>query len=444
MLLTLLAFALALGLLVTFHELGHYWVARACGVRVLRFSVGFGRILWSRRNRHGTEWAFSAIPLGGYVKMLDEPAPGAGPAEHAAAFVLKPRWQRSLIVLAGPVANLLLAALLYAGLHLMGSVEPAAVIAPPPVDSAAADAGLLGGETLVAVQGEAVDSWPQLRWRWMDAGTPGAVLSVSVADAHGRMRDYLIQVPAVVQPDAQSDGLEAAGLVLAPARPRVTRVMAGGAGEQAGLEAGDIIVSIGGQTDPDPRAVIDAVLAAPDIALPVEVLRDGTVVSLQLRPHAEISEHGALQGRIAVMLGADRPMVTVRYGLFESLWRGVRRTVETASLTVRMMGRMVLGEASWQNVSGPVTIADVAGQSARAGLASYIHFLALISVSIGVLNLLPIPMLDGGHLLFLLIEAIRQRPLPPEWLDTGQRFGLVLLAGLMGLAFFNDFMRLFS
>lgn len=445
MLLTLLAFALALGVLITFHELGHYWMARACGVRVLRFSVGFGRVLLRRRDRHGTEWAVSAIPLGGYVKMQDVPPDKATAEERAAAFTHKSLWQRGLIVLAGPLANLVLAALLYGGLYLLGSQEPAAILAAPPAASAAAHAGLQGGDTITAVNGQGIDSWNQLRWKIMALAPDAREFTLTARDALGQARDHVLsRNDDTVGASADGDGLMAAGLVLTPARPRVTQVLPGGAGERAGLLAGDVIMAIAGHTDPDPETVIHAVQAAPNATLAATILRQDTTINVRLQPQAESLPDGGRQGRIGVLLGAERPMALVRYGIAESLGRGTQRMAETAWLSLRMLGRMLIGQASWQNISGPVTIADYAGQTARAGIVPYIGYLALISVSIGVLNLLPIPMLDGGHLLFLLMEAVRRRPVPERWLENGQRLGLVVLAGLMGLAFFNDFLRLFS
>ncbi|QAA93449.1 RIP metalloprotease RseP [Pollutimonas thiosulfatoxidans] len=444
MLFTLLAFAVALGVLITFHELGHYWVARRCGVRVLRFSVGFGRVLARRTDRHGTEWAVSAIPLGGYVKMMDEPGPGATAQEAAQAFNSKSLAQRSAIVVAGPVANLLLAAVLYTFLNLAGTNEPAPVLAAPQADTAAAMAGVQAGDRITAVNGRAVQSWGEARWQLTDAVTGGGRVELQVQTSEGAQRERLLHLTAgAIEPDGV-DPMTEVGLALATPRPKVNAVNEGSAGQQAGLREGDVIVSIGQLQDPDAAEVVQAVQQHAEQTLSLTILRDGTPLTLNITPQSHTMEDGSQAGRIGVMLGADFPMVTVRYGPLDSMGRGISRTVDTVWLSLKMMGRMITGDVSLRNVSGPVTIADYAGQTARIGMAAYIGFLALISVSIGVLNLLPIPMLDGGHLMYYALEAVRGKPVPDKWLETGHRVGLGLLAALMSLAFFNDFSRLFS
>ncbi|MBP6017964.1 MAG: RIP metalloprotease RseP [Burkholderiaceae bacterium] len=444
MLFTLFAFALALGLLITFHELGHYWVARRCGVHVVRFSVGFGKVLLRRTDRNGTEWALSAIPLGGYVKMQDDPPEGASAAQAAMSFNQKPLAQRSAIVAAGPIANLLLAVLLYTGLNLAGSQEPAAILAEPAPATPAAMAGFQAGDQIKAVGGADIQSWSEARWSLLDALTSGGNIDIQVQTATGAVRDRHLTVKAGEISPEQSDLMAAAGLALAAPRPQVTQVMQGGAGEQAGFQEGDVITAIGAIQQPNASQVVAEIQKHPGTELPVILARDGVSVTLNLLPKIETAEDGSKIGRIGVLLGADFPMVTVRYGVLDSIWRGTTRTADTVWLSLKMMGRMVTGDVSLRNVSGPVTIADYAGQTARIGLAAYISFLALISVSIGVLNLLPIPMLDGGHLMYYIMEAVRGKPVPEAWMENGQRIGLALLAALMALAFFNDFSRLFS
>ncbi len=443
MLYTILAFAVALGILITFHELGHYWVARRCGVRVLRFSVGFGKVLLQRTDRHGTEWALSAIPLGGYVKMMDDAPEGASPGLAAQAFNNKTLGQRSAIVLAGPVANLVLAALLYTVLNLAGTSEPAAILAQPAPGTIAAQAGITAGDRITGVNGQAVQSWSEARWQLLDVVTTGGQAQLQL-ESGGMPRQRELQfAPGAVEPDAP-DPMAQAGLRLAAPQPLVGEVNAGGAGEAAGLRKGDVIVAAGSLQHPGANALVKEIQQHAGQAMTLSILRDGAPLALTITPKAESGPDGSTVGRIGVMLTADFPMVTVRYGLFDSLQRGVARTAETVWYSLKMMGRMVTGHISLRNVSGPVTIADYAGQTARIGLAAYVGFLALISVSIGVLNLLPIPMLDGGHLMYYIIEAIRGKPIPEKWLESGQRIGLGLLAALMSLAFFNDFSRLFS
>uniref|UniRef100_UPI003342D3CF RIP metalloprotease RseP n=1 Tax=Castellaniella defragrans TaxID=75697 RepID=UPI003342D3CF len=445
MALTLLAFVFALGVLVTFHEFGHYWVARRCGVRVLRFSVGFGRILLQRTDRHGTQWALSAIPLGGYVKMLDEVPADADEVTRQEAFNHKHLIQRSAIVLAGPLANLLLAVLLYAGLSLVGTREPAAVLAMPAAATPAAQAGITAGDELLSVDGVPVRSWDDARWRLLDPIVRGGEITLTVRPAAGGSpRTAQLHVAANnIAPD-DPDPLAKAGLTLAEPRPRLGELIPGGAAQQAGLRPGDLVEAIGGVEAPSATAMIEIISSHPGEALPVRVRRDGAEVSLSVTPRAQLNDAGATIGRIGVEVQGEMPLVEVRLGLLDSLRQGVARTADMTVFSLRMMGRMVLGTVSPKNISGPVTIADYAGRTARQGLESYIGFLALISISIGVLNLLPIPMLDGGHLLFYLIEAIRGRAVSDRIREAGQQIGIILLLGLMSLAFFNDLSRLFS
>lgn len=444
MLFTLLSFVVALGLLITFHELGHYWVARRCGVRVLRFSVGFGRVLLKRVDRNGTEWALSAIPLGGYVKMQDDPPENATPAQRSESFNCKPVQQRFAIVAAGPLANLLLAAVLYAGLNMAGTQEPAALLASPKDGTPAAIAGVQAGDRIVGVDGSTVQSWSEARWALLDRVASGGQLDLQVQTSQGIDRVRVLSLPRADMSDEKVDPLATVGLALMAPAVKVGQVVAGSAGEAAGLRTGDVVTRVGSISNPTPQAFVELIQAHADQALPLLVSRESASLSLTVIPRPEQGPNGVTVGRIGVMLTADLPMVNVSYGLFESISRGFERTFDTAWFSLKMMGRMLTGDVSVRSISGPVTIADYAGQSARVGLAAYIGFLALISVSIGVLNLLPVPMLDGGHLMYYIAEIVRGKPVSDRWLENGQRVGLALLAGLMGLAFFNDFVRLLS
>ena len=344
---------------------------------------------------------------------------------------------------AGPIFNLVLAVLLYAGLNLAGTQEPAAVIAPPAAGTPAAQAGFQGGDRIVAIDGRQVASWNDARWRLLDVLSAGGQARVDVRASGGATQLRALQVPGNRMDPAQGDPLADAGLRLAQPRPVVREVIPGGEGEHAGLRNGDRIVRAGDTLEPGTAQLVDIIQHHAGQPLALTLLRDGATVTLTVVPRAETVQ-GATIGRLGVQLGGDLPMVTVRYGLFESMGRAAVRTWDTAWLSLRMMGRMVIGEVSWRNISGPVTIADYAGQTARLGIAAYVAYLALISISLGVLNLLPIPMLDGGHLLYYLVEIVRGSPPPDRWIDIGQRAGIGLLAGLMGLALFNDFARLFT
>jgi regulator of sigma E protease len=410
---------------------------------VLRFSVGFGRVLIKRVDRHGTEWAISVLPLGGYVKMQDDPPPGATAAQRAESFNAQSVGRRFAIVAAGPIFNLVLAVVLYAGLSMAGTQEPAAVLAQPAAETPAALAGVARGDRVTAVDGQSMRSWNEVRWALLDRASSGGSASLTVATPGGAERERVLNIPAQQLDPSLGDPLLVAGLSLAMPAPVVRNVIAGGAGERAGLKDGDVILAAGGRGDLDSRVLVNIIQQHPEQPLPLSVRRAGQILTLDVVPAAETVE-GKRIGRLNVQLGGDLDMVEVRYGPWESLTRGVARTADTAWFSLKMMGRMVTGDVSWRNISGPVTIADYAGQTARLGLAAYIAYLALISISLGVLNLLPIPMLDGGHLLYYLIEIVRGSPPPERWLDIGQRAGLGLLAALMGLALFNDLSRLFA
>lgn len=442
MLTTLIAFAVALGILITFHEYGHYWVARRCGVRVLRFSVGFGPVLAKRTDRHGTEWAISAIPLGGYVKMQDEPDPERGEQGIAEAFQSQSVYRRIAIVAAGPLFNLILAVALYAGLNMAGTREPASVIGPPPVGTPAYAAGLSAGDRIIGVNHVAIQSWGQLRWEIMQLMSEGGIAEIET-ESSGVKRTRVMTLPQVLDP-SKDDPMKAAGLSLNSQKPLINSVVDGGAAQAAGIQRGDLIVGIPGMRDPTIKDVIDFIQRHPGIPVEITIERGQSRLPVVVVPQPQQSDTGQPVGRMGVRLGAEIEQTLVRYGPIESIWQGVVKTWDTAWFSVRMMGRMIMGDVSVKNISGPVTIADYAGQTARIGLAAYIGFLALVSVSLGVLNLLPIPMLDGGHLLYYLIEIVKGSPPSQQWIAIGQRAGAGLLAGLMVLALFNDLTRLFS
>ncbi len=402
-------------------------------------------MIFSRYDKHGTQWAISALPLDGYVRMLEADDLDQHPDEAFYAFPNKPLWQRVAIVAAGPLANFILAIGLYAGINTIGSYEPAAVIGEPPTQSAAYAAGMRGGQTITRVNGSPVQSWSELRWTLMDALTSGGEVLLTLQTPEGQSFETSLPITAhAIEPDAP-DPLKRHGVQLQRARPIISELMPGGAAQAAGLQVGDVIVAAGVHQQPDATTLIDIIRQHPDQTLPITVQRGDDVINIEVQPQAVEDDNHQIAGQIGAMLGADIPMVEVRYGILTSLWKGTEQTFGTSWFSLKMLGRMVTGQVSPKNLSGPVTIADYAGQTARAGWSAYLNFMALISISLGILNLLPIPMLDGGHLLFYAIEAARKgKPLSEQAMSFAYRLGLALLALLMGLAFYNDFARLFS
>ena len=458
MLMTVVAFVVALGVLIAVHEYGHYRVARACGVKVLRFSVGFGKPLlrWQPRGSD-TEFVIGAFPVGGYVKMLDEREAPVDPAERHLAFNNRPLRARAAIVAAGPAANLVLAVLIYALVAWIGVDEPRAILASPVPESLAQAAGIQGGETVqqagfAGEELEPVRSFEDLRWRLTQGALEGRDVQLSVArseTAPGRL--VLLELgrlqggPEVKQADARL--FRRVG-ILGPWTPAlIGDLNLGGAGERSGLRKGDLVLAVGDVTVVDGQQLRDLIRASVRGSQPLSqvwrIERAGQTVSLTVQP--EVRAEGSLwTGRIGAFVGAAPAMTTVRRGALDGLWHGARRTWEVSILTLRMMGRMVVGEASLKNISGPLTIADYAGKSASLGATQYLIFLALISVSLGVLNLLPLPVLDGGHLMYYLWEGVTGRTVSDAWMDRLQRSGVALLLVMMSIALFNDVTRLFG
>ena len=441
------AFLVVLGVLVVFHELGHSLVARLAGVKVLRFSVGFGRVVWSRRvGPDRTEWAVSAIPLGGYVKMADEREDDLPPEDVPRAFNRQGVGKRIAIVAAGPIANLLLAVVLFAGTFVAGVPGQRPVLAPPAPGTPAAAAGFAEGDRVVAVDGEPVESLQELRWRIVKA-QGRASIDVGVERADGSRATRALALGGLTTPEWEGNPLTPLGLRADLGAPVVDLVSPGKPAEAAGLLAGDRIVAVDGRPARSPSDVASATHASAGKPIVFRVQRGGGETDVTVVP--EPSEQGGrVVGLAGLRLKADpaaleRLAITVRSGPVEALGQGVRRTWELSAFTVRMLGRMVTGDASLKNLSGPITLADYAGQSAQAGALVFVGYLALISISLGVLNLLPIPVLDGGHLLYYLAEIVLGRPVSDRAFEVGQRIGMALLAVLMTLALVNDVSRLF-
>lgn len=445
------SFAVALGVLIVVHEFGHYLVARLVGIKVLRFSVGFGKPLLSRRfGPDGTEWALSAFPLGGYVKMLDEREGPVAPAELNRAFNRRPVGQRALVVAAGPVANLLLAVVAYWGLFINGVDEMRPVLAAPPGGTAAAQAGIQEGELVRSVSGKPVTTLQDFRWQLMQQIVDRQPVALELINPRGEINIRTLDVSTFDTEALDGDFARLLGFV--PYRPKLEPVIggvaAGSVAEAAGLMPGDRVIGIAGKSIVGWSEVAKEIRASAGKSLTMTIRRGGEEQELRVVPKAEV-EGGQTIGRIGISVRDDpqaraRLFAHVRLDPAPAFAKAVEQTWDTALFSLRMMGRMLVGELSWKNISGPVTIADYAGQSARLGLDHYVKFIALISISLGVLNLLPIPILDGGHLLYYLLEVIKGGPLSERSMEIGQQIGLGLLMLLMAFAFYNDINRLIS
>lgn len=451
---TLLAFLLALGVLITAHEWGHYRVAVACGVKVLTFSIGFGKPLlrWKSRKPHAgqdTEFCISLIPLGGYVKMLDEREGDVTPQDLPMAFNRQPLWARAAIVSAGPLANLLLAVCLYAATFWVGQFETQATLSAPVVGSVADAAGLRSGDTVLRAGVDAenlqdITSLDELRWWILQQDTSPVYLEVQV---QGKPTPHVVHVAELHEGaiSKESNAWQARGFTGAWSRAVIGDVQTGSPAQVAGLQRGDEVLRLDGQwvTDgPSLRAMVrrSGHTQAPNTQL-WEISREGRQLTLSVTPE-RLAEGSEFIGRIGAQVGEPPAKVWVQSGLFAGLEKALSQTWQVIVMTLDMLGRLLTGNASMDNLSGPLTMADYAGRSASLGIGAYLSYLALLSVSLGVFNLLPLPVLDGGHLLYYLYEALTGRPPSPEWLDTMQRVGLAALVALMVFSLFNDVVRL--
>jgi regulator of sigma E protease len=447
---TVAAFVVALCLLIVFHEYGHYLVARFFNVKVLRFSVGFGRpiVAW-RRGPDRTEWAIGGFPLGGYVKMLDEREGPVAPAEAHRAFNSQPVYKRFAIVAAGPIANFLLAIVLYWLLFLIGVPGMKPVVGPPLAGTAAAAAGFESGETIARVAGDPVRTWQDARLALLKAGIARGAVKVETVNARGEIGFRTLDLSGLEPEHLDAEFIERIGLTrFQPSLvPKLGQVISGRPAERAGLEVGDEILAINGGPVASWEEVVAAIGRSPMETVTLELRRvDGSEEVVRVVPDA-VNENGKRVGRIGVgpLLDPqelDRLRTVVRYGPLDAFSRALERTWEMSVFSLRMMGKMLVGEVSLKNLSGPLTIADYAGQSAQLGWIAYLSFLALVSVSLGVLNLLPIPLLDGGHLMYYIAEVIKGRPVSERALEIGQHVGIALLFTLMAFAIYNDITRL--
>ena len=443
----LLAFLFALGILITFHEFGHFWVARKCGVKILRFSIGFGRPLWQRCiGSDRTELVVAALPLGGYVKMLDEREAPVPETELHRAFNRKPLAQRCAIVLAGPVFNFLFAILAYWVMYMIGLTGLKPIIGVVQPASIAASAGLKPDEEIIAVNSRRTATWTMV----VDAMITSIVADKPVAfrlqSGETRERSVLLNLQGMTIDDlAEKDLLASIGITprqcVLPAV--VGELTTGGAAVRAGLQGGDRILTVNDTRISDWAAFVEYIRAHPDQMLQIEISRAGKVILVPLRPDKKDAGDGKIIGFIgAGNQLAQNLLASESYTFFPALARALERTWDMSCLTLQMLGKILTGEASYRNLSGPVSIAQYAGESAKNGIAAFLWFLGVVSVSLGVLNLLPVPLLDGGHLMYYLIELVRGSPVSEAAQAIGQQIGLALLLGLMVLVFYNDLLRL--
>lgn len=446
---TLLAFFVVLGTLIIVHELGHYWVARWCGVKVLRFSVGMGKVIFSRRiGPDQTEWALSILPFGGYVKMLDarEQDVKDCPAEDLKReFTRQTVWRRIAIVAAGPIANFLLAIFLFSALYMYGVSEPVAKIGTVPENSASYKAGLRGGELITAVNGESIQIWTDLRWKLLQLAVDKTSAEITFqkqnSTSNEAPRTAIVSMEGLSLKDLEGDFLGKLGIDLARPKVILGQVAPNGPAQQAGLLEGDLILEINGVPMHDAQAFVAVVRASPAKLLKLRVLRKQQELDVEVTPVAQ-AKNGLTYGQIKVALAPMPPeMIIAQSSPGAALSKATVRTWDTSILTLRMLGKMIVGEVSWKNITGPITIADYAGKTARIGLVSFLSYIALISISLGVMNLLPIPVLDGGLLLYYSLEVVTGKPLSEKFTEIAQRAGVGILMMLMAVAIFNDIAR---
>lgn len=431
-----------LGVLVTFHEFGHYWVARRCGVKVLRFSVGFGRAIWKRTGRDGTEYQIAAIPLGGYVKMLDAREGEVDPALQSQEFTGKSVWKRIAIVAAGPGFNLIFTVAAFWMMFMLGRPDVAPMITATPA-SMAAEAGITSGDRIVSINGRTVSTWTDAMDSLANALLGRDPLPMTVLGPNGQSRDLVLPLNRLPAGQDVGQYLRELGLRAAPPPAIMAKVMPGQPAEQAGMQDGDRVTSVNGQVVGDflafAKLVQSEAVKSPTLA--IDIVRNGSPQKLTVTARWE-----SLEGQQANwVMGVKAPppeAATIRYGPIKALSASFAATWHHTTQTFSMLGKMLSGEASTRNLSGVIGIAEVANASAGMGLPWFLQFLALVSLSLAILNLLPIPILDGGHLLYYLVELIKGSPVSEQTMIVGQYIGLLLLFGLMGLAFYNDIYRM--
>jgi regulator of sigma E protease len=438
--------------LVVIHEFGHYLAARLMGVKILRFCVGFGKpLLVKRAGRDGTEWVIATIPLGGYVKMLDEREAQVPREELGRAFNRKSPWARIFIVLAGPAANFLLAILIYWALFVAGLPGVKPVLGVPVPNTPAAIAGFGEGDIVRAVDDEPTQTWNDVRWVLLKEAVKRETVTVEVQSERGLRSTRRLDLSGITKDDLDRDFLGKLGL--RPFRPKAPailgRVMPGSAAERANLQAGDRVLAVSGTPVPTWFDFTAQISSNPGKEVLLEVERQGRRFEVRATPDI-VSDGDARLGRLGVEVPPElrreyeRMGTTVSYGPVDAVGKAIHKVWDLSAFSLKMLARMVVGDVSWKNLSGPITIADYAGQSAQLGWITYLGFLALVSVSLGVLNLLPIPLLDGGHLVYYFAEIVKGSPVSERTMEIGQRLGMALLLGLTLFAFYNDINRLFT
>ena len=431
-----------LGVLVTFHEFGHFWVARRCGVKVLRFSVGFGKAIWKRIGRDGTEYQVAMIPLGGYVKMLDAREGDVAPALQGEEFTGKPVWKRIAIVAAGPAFNLVFALAAFWVMFMIGRPDAVPVVTAAP-NSMAAEAGVRSGDRILAIDGHRVATWSGVTDDLVDALLGRDPLALRVRDADGRERDLTLPLDRLPADLDIGQYLDRLGLSLAPAPAVIGSVIPGKPAALGGMRAGDRVLSVGGEPVSNyadlQKAIRDQAPKSPALAFVVR--RDGRDVPLTVVARQE-SLDGQPSNWVIGVLSPPAETAIQRYGPLRAVSESLATARDSAAQTFRMIGKMLVGEASTRNLSGVIGIAQVANQSASMGPAWFLNFLGMVSLSLCILNLLPIPLLDGGHLLYYLIELVKGSPVSERTMIAGQYVGLALLFTMMGLAFYNDLHRI--
>ena len=450
-LISVVSFIVAVSIIVTVHEFGHFIVARVLGVKVLRFSVGFGKpLLRYVSAKSDVEYVLAAIPLGGYVKMLDEREGEVHPSEQAQAFNRQPVATRIAVVAAGPAFNFIFAVFAYASMYLVGVQGILPEVGKVEKDSLAYAAGLNQGDIITHVNGQIVSTWEDASIEMIDQGLKTGVVTIAKKNSLNQTSEVLLDLSDTKMLLDEGSPLEKIGIE--PWRlkldAKLGRFTAGSAAKQQGFKEGDAILTANGKLVTDWAGWVKIVQESPAKTLDLEILRDGRQLDMPLTPSAEIVD-GEEVGRIGAYpwineVERQKRVVVIKEGLSESLYKGLVKTLDMSVLTVKLLGKLITGQASVKNISGPISIAEYAGISAVLGLATFLSTLAIISISIGILNLLPVPILDGGHLLYYLVEVIKGSPVSEATQLVGQKIGIFMLAGLMSLAFYNDFQRIFS